>query len=65
MTCLGTTLEKAGSQDAFRKVDFAAPVAIASARSFRAHLPEQPLQAHVQRAPHHPQQAREVRRVDA
>jgi uncharacterized protein YbjT (DUF2867 family) len=29
--CLGTTLKKAGSQEAFRKVDFEAPVAIAQA----------------------------------
>lgn len=27
--CLGTTIKKAGSQDAFRKVDFEAPVAVA------------------------------------
>jgi uncharacterized protein YbjT (DUF2867 family) len=29
--CLGTTIKKAGSQDAFRKVDFEAPVAVAKA----------------------------------
>jgi uncharacterized protein YbjT (DUF2867 family) len=29
--CLGTTMKKAGSEDAFRKVDFEAPVAIARA----------------------------------
>jgi uncharacterized protein YbjT (DUF2867 family) len=29
--CLGTTIKKAGSQEAFRKVDFEAPVAIARA----------------------------------
>jgi len=29
--CLGTTIKKAGSQEAFRKVDFAAPVAVAGA----------------------------------
>jgi uncharacterized protein YbjT (DUF2867 family) len=30
--CLGTTIKVAGSQDAFRKVDFEAPVAVARAR---------------------------------
>jgi uncharacterized protein YbjT (DUF2867 family) len=35
--CLGTTIKKAGSQEAFRKVDFDAPVAVArAARSARA-----------------------------